>query len=357
VTAVIGVNGKYDHSLSPALCAAWQARVIRFPLDARYDARPYIEALVKADLIPLPVFASGDAFTIDGQWVKSVEIWAHEIGDLVDVIQGPNESDGPETEEGASWRMSQEETNTWIGEFRKWFPRDRQLLIGPGLVSGNAAWVRGLDLGKLDALAVHPYAKEPGSARRRLGRQHPRNAPAGQRFVPGDAPRRVASGKPLGVPVGPMLAEYAAFGLPLWITEYHSGTRGMAGYLRDHPAVDAALAFCGHQYAEFGLVDHPAALADFLSVTGGSVEPLPQPEPEPVPGQYEYILGFRDIWLSNPTLVGQPRQNEAYPVAGFTSQLTTNGLLIWDDRKGHFFFDTHDGARYLWRGDRLERVA
>jgi hypothetical protein len=32
-------------------------------------------------------------------------------------------------------------------------------LIGPGLVSGNAEWIRGLDLRWIDALAIHPYGQ------------------------------------------------------------------------------------------------------------------------------------------------------------------------------------------------------
>jgi hypothetical protein len=347
--ATLGVNGKWNGEPGPDVAGQLGARVLRFPLDARLDPVPRILALKARGIRPLPVFASLDAFTVDGDWIMSIEDWAQKIGPHVDMVQILNEPDGDVTEEGASWRMSQQEANVWIAEARLHFPRPHYTLIGPGLVSGQPGYMAGLDLDKLDLGGVHAYAKEPANATRaRLNYQHPRYAKARYRYVPGDVTPTDRRGVASGVPVGPMLAEYASYGLRLAVTEWHSGTLGMARYLRDHPSVELATVFCLHEYAEFGLVDHPEAAADFLSAAGG---PVPQPEPE-----FYYQLGFKDAYRSNPALVGEPRQNESWPLPGFSSQLTTNGLLVWSEGKGLLFFD-NNGSRYVWRGSRLERVA
>jgi hypothetical protein len=170
--------------------------------------------------------------------------------------------------------------------------------------------------------------------------------------VPGDETPVNARGVAQGVPVGPMLREYASFGLRLAITEWHSGTLGMAAYLRNHPSVELGTVFAIHSYLDFGLVDHPEAAADFLAAAGG---PLPMPEPP-----YRYVYGFKEIHDRHPDLIGQPIEDERGPWLNASMQRTENGLLIWGlyvasgDQKG---FIANGGQRYVWRGDRLEEVA
>jgi hypothetical protein len=275
VTATLGGNVKGDLHLLPETIAQHGARIARFPLEAKRDPLPYIRALKARGIRPLPIFASLDAFVVDGDWIMSIEDWARKIGSHIDMVQILNECDGDVTEEGASWRMSQQEANVWIAEARHHFPRPHFTLIGPGLVSGQPGYIAGLDLDKLDLLGVHAYAKEgANAAKARLNYQHPRYAKPRDRYVPGDVAPTDQRGIVQGVPVGPMLAEYASYGLRLAVTEWHSGTLGMARYLRDHPSVELATVFCLHEYAEFGLVDHPEAAADFLSAAGG---PVPMP--------------------------------------------------------------------------------
>jgi hypothetical protein len=216
--ATLGGNARWDGNPSPNTAGNLGARIVRWPLDARVDPLPYVQALKARGLVPLPAIASLDAFKRPGEddWIRDI-----------------------------SWRMGHEEANVWLAEARLHFPRPRYRLIGPGLVSGNPEWVAGLRLDLLDSLSPHPYSKSPGTPELQW-----------------------------------MLDAYASYGLPLTITEFDSRTRGMAAYLRDEPTVEFALTFCLHSYDSYGLVDHPEAAADFLAATGGPV-PMPTTDPFP----------------------------------------------------------------------------
>jgi hypothetical protein len=259
-------------------------------LDARVDPVLRILALLARGIEPLPVVGSLDAFKRpdEDDWSRDLKWYAERIGPHIRMIQVLNEPDGAVTEEGASWQMSQSEANHWLGEARLRFPRPRFKLIGPGLVSGDPNWPGGLNLDLLDSLSPHPYAKEPASlAKSRMDHQHPRYAKPRYRYVPGDVTPEDRRGVASGTPVGPMLRGYQQWGLPLTITEYHSGTYGMTAYLRDFPGVELATVFCLHEYAEFGLIDHPEAAGHFLAAARG---PTPMPS-NPFPG-YAIQAGF-----------------------------------------------------------------
>jgi hypothetical protein len=253
--ATLGGNARWDGNPSPNTAGNLGARIVRWPLDARVDPLPYVQALKARGLVPLPAIASLDAFKRPGEddWIRDIAWYAQHLGPHISMIQVLNECDGAETEEGASWRMGHEEANVWLAEARLHFPRPRYRLIGPGLVSGNPEWVAGLRLDLLDSLSPHPYSKSPGTPELQW-----------------------------------MLDAYASYGLPLTITEFDSRTRGMAAYLRDEPTVEFALTFCLHSYDSYGLVDHPEAAADFLAATGG---PVPMPTTDPFPG-YSIQPGF-----------------------------------------------------------------
>lgn len=77
-------------------------------------------------------------------------------------------------------------------------------------------------------------------------------------------------------------------------------------------------------------------------------------------GPPSYRLGFLQAYQSNPGLVGDPIQDEAWPVRGLSTQRTSAGQLFWCDLKGvgsTLLFTANDGTRYLWRSGKLERVA
>lgn len=236
-----GVNsGHYGLlDLHPARAKAWGSAYYRFPLDASKDPLPTILACLDAGIAPIPVLVREAAD-------QPIEYWANLIGPYITVIQVCNEPDGTSEGEGASWVMTQDELNTWIGEARRWFPRPRYKLLGPGLISGNPDWLRGVNISLLDALCPHPYAKEPHTAA-----------------------------------LNQMLEGYLRFArlysIRLWITEYDSRVSGMGEYLLGYEGVDSALVFCGHSYGSFGLVDHPAALEEFIALEGGGEVPPEQP--------------------------------------------------------------------------------
>jgi hypothetical protein len=236
---VVGLNAGHGglEDLPPATARAWGAKLYRWPLHARIDPLPTIRACRAAGIEPLPVLVR-ESFEDAGRVVKTLHSWRDEIGDELNMLQVCNEPDGTTAGEGASWVMSQAELNIWLGEARYRFPRPRFTLIGPGLISGQPGWLQGVNVGLLDALAPHPYAKEP-------------NTLALDRLLDG----------------------YRWYGRPLFVTEYDSRVPGMGAYLATYPGVQAALVFCGHRYAGFGLLDHPAALADFLATTGGTMAP------------------------------------------------------------------------------------
>lgn len=75
--------------------------------------------------------------------------------------------------------------------------------------------------------------------------------------------------------------------------------------------------------------------------------------------EYAYAQGFAEMWRSNPSLVGEPLENESGLWLNSSMQRTTNGLLVWGHYHAsgsrHAFF-ANDGSRYIWDAGQLVPV-
>ncbi len=103
------------------------------------------------------------------------------------------------------------------------------------------------------------------------------------------------------------------------------------------------------------------AWTTFRDAINGTADPIPVPSVPEVP---HYVLGFEQMFLSNPGLVGAPTQldpHEFGPALGVSLQRSSNGLLMFANtvESGGFlgYLDLRDNARYRWDGRRLGRIA
>lgn len=103
------------------------------------------------------------------------------------------------------------------------------------------------------------------------------------------------------------------------------------------------------------------AWAAFSDAIDGTAAPIPVPLVPPVP---HYVLGFEQMYLGAPELVGAPTALDPLeygPVPGVSLQRSENGLLIFANtvESGAFlgYLDLRDNARYRWDGRRLGRIA
>jgi hypothetical protein len=299
----VGTNGPHGGNFPILTVSEWGSGVFRFPLHSQLDPMPAIHACWRNGIVPIPVFAR-ESFEYAGRVIRNVESWRKQIGADITVIEGPNEPDAVSTPggENAGWEMTPEDCATWSYDIRKWFPKGEYMYLGPSFVSGNHLWGKDLPWELYDAANVHPYNKQAGSAA-----------------------------------LHTMLDHYATYQKPLVITEVDSRQRGLLPDLVQRADVAMAITFCAQKYLDFGLVNHPEALKEYVAVTGGRFT---------VPPEFEYILGFLKAYTRNPELVGAPPlQPEFWPDAGLSTQRTPNGLLLWSHAHGHYFF-ANDGARY-----------
>lgn len=170
-------------------------------------------------------------------WAQNIAMFRDRYPGLIDSTQLGNE---PDHVSPSSWTMSQAGLSQLLQVGRNVLGQDAYI-VGAGLVSGNPDWASGADWRPVSALACHPYAKQPGSPE-----------------------------------LDWLLGRYAAYGRPLWVTEYHARSIGMAAALRDDPRLEAALAFCysDSMVPGFGLIEDPAALADYTAAASGG-QPVP----------------------------------------------------------------------------------
>lgn len=143
-------------------------------------------------------------------------------GNLVDAVQVGNE---PDLDSPSSWTMSQPQLAAFGREVRAIFPRPFPLVCA-GLASGHPEWLDDMDLSWADALAFHPYLKDAAN--------------------PSDLEDLQD--------VDGLLEGYAAFGLPVLVTEWGwwddnepratEETRDMVRWMARTDAVEVFFYFC-----------------------------------------------------------------------------------------------------------------
>lgn len=234
----LGINVAGRSEQQPAAIAAlgarW-ARAVAYP-DANITA--WAHGCHDRGVRVLLVLASESIGQDPNGWEARITAYRDRYGSVVDAWQLGNESDHVSP---SSWTMSHADLNRLLKVGRQVLGFNAYI-VGPGLVSGQPQWATGVDWSPVNALAVHPYAKEP-------------NTPA----------------------LRDMLIAYhqATPDKALWVTEYNARTIGMAAYLRDFPGLDAALAFCysNSMVPGFGLIEDRVALADFKTAAGETTVP------------------------------------------------------------------------------------
>lgn len=311
----LGVNCAGRAEQSPAAIAALGAKWARCVAYPDANIANWIHGCHDRGVKVLLVLASESIGQDASRWAQNIATYRDRYGSLVDAWQLGNESDHVSP---SSWTMTQAALSQLLRTGRSVLGPDAYI-VGAGMVSGQPSWAAGVEWGPASAIAAHPYAKWPGTPE-----------------------------------LDNLIAGYAAYGRPLWVTEYHARTIGMARALRDDPRLTTALAFCysDSMVRGFGLIEDQAALNDFKAAAkaGG-----------PPPSQHAvYQLGFKQIADRHPDIVGAPRENESGPWRNCSAQFTTNGLLIWGnfvaagDQKG---FIANDLTRYVWDGSQLRKVS
>jgi hypothetical protein len=286
------------------------------------DLRPWISKLLDHGIQTVLVGDSSpnSLGKAANQWESRMIAARDHLGNLVKCWQWFNEPDGTGM---ASWTMSHADLNPGLEIARRVFPPGKGwFLIGPGLVSGNAAWLDGMRLDLLDAIDVHPYAKY-------ISTQRERDALNGM--------------------LDAYINRIDGTALEFWLGEYDSRTRGLSAYLRDFRWVSRAAVMCwdsgmtAGEGLNLGLLQNPAAMADFKSAAANQGGP-------PQEHHAEFILGFAKWAAIEPGLLGEPLINERNVRPGWQTQPTENGVLSWVEGKGHSFV-THEGRVFRWQED------
>jgi hypothetical protein len=190
-------------------------------------------------------------------------------GSLVDVVQIGNE---PDLASPSSWTMAQGDLAALGRAARMAFPRPMPLACA-GLASGHPEWLAGVDLSWADAIAFHPYLKDAPN-------------PTDIEDLPD---------------VDGLVDGYAAYGLPLLITEWgwwddrepraSEEVRDMVGWAARTGDIEAFFYFCASDgmVPPFGLLangkEKPAAGAfrEQAKVAIHSLWPAPAIPAPPAP--------------------------------------------------------------------------
>lgn len=251
------------------------------------DIAAYGAAWVRTVLLPPPDDQQAWFAELRGQGVKVLGVVAREsivrgssysrIAERyrrlytgnIDALQVGNE---PDHRSPSSWTQAPARLNHLIRTFRLGFPGVP--LVGPGLASGTPQYLDAVDVGMLDAIAVHPYGQ-----RARV------NLPYAPDF------------EGFGT-VTDLLDGYRRFGKPLWVTEfggpaqdwpteheravYHSE---MIGAL-DRAGVEVACQFCWSDamVPGFGLLDQDGIPKESYAAFVGGARALYRPEIERILG-------------------------------------------------------------------------
>lgn len=291
----LGVNGPGRSEVSPASIAATGARWVRVVAYPGADIRTWIHGCHDRGVRVLMVLASESIGQTPSNWAGLIGNFRDFYEGLVDAWQVGNESDHVSD---SSWTMKPADLNRLLVVARS-ILGSTAYIVGPGLVSGQPSWAAQIDWGAVSAIALHPYAKWPGTPE-----------------------------------LSNLISGYAVIGKPLWVTEYHARTIGMAAALRDDPRLQVAMAFCysDSMVPGFGLIEDPASLADFKAATGGPIAKPPVVPPHPLAPTFDVGRGILDRMAELGDFPGSP---ELY----FHSK---DGRTAWSEAIGL------SGSRYLW---------
>lgn len=344
--AFIGVNGTGDGEVATDslrfIGSGWQ----RLVLLERFELNPYIDACHAAGIKLLWVVARESIGNMS--YSQAARFYADRYGDLLDVLQIGNESDHVSP---SSWSMSHDELNNLLFAFNQEFPRTT--IIGPGLVSGDSTWVRGIDLALIDGLSVHPYGQRPGGSAEEWSE------------LPGNFGD-----------VNDLLDRYRdeSGGMSLWVTEVGVSTTevsrefqarycgAMMSTLKARSDVDVAFWFCLGDWMvpEFGLFDaegRPKPAAATFTQVAGELPPLPpepkppeppMPEPVTIPEQsyrawwtavrhdadYNPGSGFETYWREHMGELGPTLDDHEFSDSGYQWRTFQSGALRWSSDKG-----------------------
>lgn len=222
---MIGLNVDHRHfedmDALAADVAATGATIVRTVLkpDAEGCYR-WVQACHGAGLEVLGVVAKESFFLDDGSELTHAEAAGlySSITNL-DAYQIGNE---PDQHSDSSWTMTQDELNALLREFKQpWYAYlASRPHIGPGLASGQAAWLKGVDTTLFDAIALHPYQESVET-------------------------------------IDFYLSTYRAYwDGPIWFTEF--ADVGMTRTIAERG--ECAIKFCYHRYQGFGLIDEHGQL-------------------------------------------------------------------------------------------------
>jgi hypothetical protein len=212
--ASIGLNIARDGSTPVETIRGLNVTWVRIVGMPDVDLSGYFLSLKAAGLKILLVLARESG----GDYARYTRLY----GSLVDVVQIGNE---PDLASPSSWTMAQGDLAALGRAARMAFPRPMPLACA-GLASGHPEWLAGVDLSWADAIAFHPYLKDAPN-------------PTDIEDLPD---------------VDGLVDGYAAYGLPLLITEWgwwddrepraSEEVRDMVGWAARTGDIEAFFYFC-----------------------------------------------------------------------------------------------------------------
>lgn len=264
--AKIGINVSADGRHSGASLRGLNATMARIAArrgvdqtDILTDYRANgIGVLLVLDRLSIEAYGPVDSANLASTAAVAIGDYARRYDTLVGAWEVGNEAD---LESESSWSLSQADLTT-LGQTARAALPGRRLVLG-GLASGQPSWLDGADLGWCDSIGLHPYLKDatPGN----------------------DVPD-----------VNELVTVYAAYGKPLWITEWgwwgDDEERGaaevgdMTAWAAGTGSVETFLYFCvdDAMVAPFGLYradGTPKPAAEAFKVAAISATALPAPVP------------------------------------------------------------------------------
>ena len=163
---LIGINANPTQGFTADELISLKVQAVRFPLwrghQERYAAFARDAQAAGLQLLPVLDFRS---FTPAGlasrdRIERRVHWWRSILGPTAPVLawQFGNEPDQPNSP--SSWKMEPGAFSSLLRSARCVLGEDTRILAG-GLVSGNPAYLDGVDLSPVDAIAIHPYTQTP----------------------------------------------------------------------------------------------------------------------------------------------------------------------------------------------------
>lgn len=178
-----GLNVAADGRHNALLVTRTGADAVRIVLTREHDLRPRLRDYKDHGVFVLGVCAR-ESFDGFGSWGEAFSYYQRRYGEYLGSLQVGNESD---LESPSSWTMTPAALSTLGWTARNVMPN--MPLVCAGMASGQAWWLGSVDLRWCNAIAAHPYAKD---------------MTANNDLPDADA----------------LIAQYRAYGLPVWITEW-----------------------------------------------------------------------------------------------------------------------------------------